>query len=146
MTILVIVLIIVLLIIILWKIFGEKNKLEHQINDLHEKDHSLSFYMNENAKGYQSNIPAGPSVEYVDLGPIMDSCGKDFTYSSKLLKDLYGTSISDKVLIYNKNDDLLYNNRWTSVRICKDDLNENDIIKYGINEARYRPSKSKSKS
>lgn len=141
MTTLVIVLIIVLLIIILWKIFGEKNKLGYRINDLHEKDHSLSFYMNENAKGYQSNIPDGPSVEYVDLGPIMDSCGKDFTHSSKLLKDLYGTSISDKVLIYNKNDDLLYNNRWTSVRICKDGLNENDIIKYGINEARYRPSK-----
>lgn len=137
-TTLIIVLIIVFFIIMIWIIFKDKNKIYESQKVFHEKDHTLTYYLNENAKEYDSNIPTGPSVEYVDLGYIMDSCGKDFTYSSRLLKDLYGSSINDKVLLFNKNDDLLYNNRWTSVNVCKDNLTESDIIKYGINEARYK--------
>lgn len=86
--------VIVLFIIIVWYFLGKNNI-------LNQKHSSMS------------------AIEYVDITPLVDSCGKDITYSSRLLKDLYGEGISDKVVIFNKNDDLLYSHKWTSVNICK---------------------------
>jgi hypothetical protein len=91
-------LVIVILIIIIWWIFSVK------------KNKSVTAPINRN-------------FEYVDITPLFDSCGKDFTNSSRLLKELYGPNINDKVVIFNKNDDLLYKKRWTTmnVRSCNED-------------------------
>ena len=87
-------LIIVCLIIIVWKIFDKKNKYDIDSNAY------MSFILSENAKEYK-NLPKinHPSAEYIDIGPLFDSCGKDFTHSAKLLRDLYGSNVNDKIVI-----------------------------------------------
>jgi len=128
---LVLVVIIVLIIIILWKIFDKKNNYEDKHLPCSSRN-DLSYIIDENAKAYKDGSTLKSlGTEYVDLTPLIDSCGKDFTYSSRLLKDLYGPGISDKILIFNKNDDLLYSHKWTSANVCKN-IDESNRVKFSL--------------
>lgn len=98
---------------------------------------NISVILDENAKVYKQNpsMFQMKGLEFIDTSTLFDSCGKDLTDSNKLLKQLYGPLIDEKIFMYNKNDDILYNNRWTSINVCKN-LNQEDIDIYGLNEAR----------
>ncbi len=119
--------IIVLCIIIIWYFVHTKYVQPYKI-----RSDDISAILDGEAKDWK--IQKIPHTEYVDITPLIDSCGKDITNSSRLLKDLYGPEISDKVIIFNKNDDLLYSHKWTSANVCKN-ITENDLIK---NEYNYK--------
>lgn len=131
----------VLIIFVVWIFFIKKNNSAVDYYrppkglDL-DLDLNLSVILNENAEVYKQNpsIYQIKGLEFIDTSSIFDGCGKDITYSNKLLRQLYGPLIDDKILMYNKDDELLYNNRWTSVNVCKN-LNQKDIDIYGLGEA-----------
>lgn len=113
-------LIILFIIIIIWIFSGKKNK---SIDPDNMKMHTIT-----------NKKLINPMVEYIDIEPLFDSCGKDITHSARLLKDLYGDDVNSKVVVFNKNDDMLYANKWTSTNVCKN-ITESDIVKYGTKEA-----------
>jgi hypothetical protein len=57
-------------------------------------------------------------LEIIDTSDLYGCCYKDITHSSKLLKDLYGSEFNNKIHLHNKNDEVLYNTRWTTVNTC----------------------------
>jgi hypothetical protein len=137
MTTLIVVLIIVSLLILVWILFNKKNN--HQSGRKLQMDLNLSYILDENAKEYKQNpsIYQMRGLEFIDMSGLFDSCGKDITYSTRLLRDLYGSELNDKIVMYNKDDEILYNNRWTSVNVCRTPLTEADIVKYGKREGKY---------
>lgn len=121
------IIIIVLCIIIVWYFTHTEYVQPYKI-----QSDDISVILDGGAKDRKNQ--KAPHAEYVDITPLIDSCGKDITNSSRLLKDLYGPGINDKVIIFNKNDDLLYSHKWTSINVCKN-TTENDLIK---NEYNYK--------
>lgn len=104
------VIVIILIIFLLWLFFNKKNNLIMSNKSTHRD-----------------------TKEYIDTSTLFDGCGKDITYSNKLLNQLYGAS-DPSVVMYDKNDDLLYSKRWTSINVCRN-LTQRDIDIYGNNEA-----------
>jgi hypothetical protein len=127
--------VVIIIIFLAWIIFNKKNNSPR--NNYDGTDLNLSVILNENAKAYKQNpgIYDIQGLEFIDTSNIFDGCGKDFTYSNKLLKQLYGPLINDRILMHNKDDNMLYKNVWTSVNVCKG-ITQDDIDYYGKKEAR----------
>jgi hypothetical protein len=130
----IIIILIVFLIFLFWKIFNKKNN----SNKKDPNEISVSYILHQNGRAINSYEVAKLSdSEVVDLTDVFDGCGKDMTHSVKLLTQMYGPSIHEKVLLYNNDDNLLYSNKWTSFNVCKG-LDQDDIVRYGYGEVVYK--------
>lgn len=97
------------------------------------------FRLNEDYLLNKTKLPRGADmnvhgIELIDTSYLFDGCGQDITNSNRLLSQLYGDNIDRRVKLFNKNDELLYTRKWTSINVCKG-LNQDDIDYYGKNEA-----------
>ena len=89
----------------------------------------LIIFVSKNNNYSQPNINySQPNInEIIDISDLNgNSCGRELTYSPKILNELYDY---DNVTLYNVYDEELYNSK-TSINICKN-ITEADLIKYG---------------
>ena len=109
------------------------------LNKKNKCETARAFRINEDYVINRTRLPSGADVningvEIIDTSTLFDGCGQDITNSNKLLSQLYGEHIDSRVKLFNKNDELLYTRKWTSINVCKG-LNQDDIDYYGKNEA-----------